>query len=119
MQLLNAVLTNGKSCPFRFLTINRDHSPRLQGAAFALRWQIGETPHTECVEMNRILCSIGAVATVTTSKFAHAQSMVTCPSSSATPYVRPVSGGPAIDVYSFLSVGDSVNLRADGVTGIQ
>ena len=38
------------------------------------------------------------------------------PTSSATPYVRPVAGGAALSVVSILTVGDSVNFRADGVT---
>lgn len=38
------------------------------------------------------------------------------PSSSATPYVRPVAGGAALSVVSILTIGDSVNFRADGVT---
>ena len=38
------------------------------------------------------------------------------PTSSATPYVRPVAGGGVLSVVSFMTVGDSVNLRADGVT---
>ncbi len=49
------------------------------------------------------------------SSTASAQLVSTSPTSSATPYVRPVSGA-AVDVVSFLTVGDSVNLRADGVT---
>ena len=36
--------------------------------------------------------------------------------SSATPYVRPVAGGVVVSVVSFLTVGDSVNFLADGVT---
>ena len=38
------------------------------------------------------------------------------PTSSATPYVLPVAGGGVLRVVSFMTVGDSVNLRADGVT---
>ena len=38
------------------------------------------------------------------------------PTSSATPYVLPVAGGGVLSVVSFMTVGDSVNLRADGVT---
>ena len=38
------------------------------------------------------------------------------PTSSATPYVRPVAGGAVLNVVSFLTVGDSVNFGADGVT---
>lgn len=38
------------------------------------------------------------------------------PTSSATPYVRPVAGGSVVSVVSFMTVGDSVNFRADGVT---
>ena len=38
------------------------------------------------------------------------------PTSSATPYVRPVAGGVVVSVVSFLTVGDSVNFLADGVT---
>ena len=49
------------------------------------------------------------------SSTANAQLLSTSPTSSATPYVRPVSG-VAVDVVSFLTVGDSVNMRADGVT---
>ena len=56
-------------------------------------------------------CAVMALASST----GHAQMMSTSPTSSATPYVRPVSG-VAVDVVSFLTVGDSVNLRADGVT---
>jgi hypothetical protein len=49
------------------------------------------------------------------SSTANAQLLSTSPTSSATPYVHPVSG-VAVDVVSFLTVGDSVNMRADGVT---
>ena len=38
------------------------------------------------------------------------------PTSSATPYDRPVAGDGVLSVVSFMTVGDSVNLRADGVT---
>ena len=48
------------------------------------------------------------------SSTANAQLLSTSPTSSATPYVRPVSG-VAVDVVSFLTVGDSVNMRTDGV----
>jgi hypothetical protein len=38
------------------------------------------------------------------------------PSSSATPYLVPFPGGPAVMVYSVLTAGDSVNLKPDGVS---
>lgn len=60
--------------------------------------------------------SLAAAAAFGLAGLASAQSVLTGPSSSATPYVRPIAGGPAIDIVSFLSVGDSVNLRADNLT---
>ena len=54
-----------------------------------------------------------AFAWAATTPLAHAQRVATGPSSSATPYVRPFAGYPA-DVYSVLTVGDSVNARPDG-----
>ncbi len=56
-------------------------------------------------------CAVVALASST----GQAQLLSTSPTSSATPYVRPVSG-VGVDVVSFLTVGDSVNMRADGVT---
>lgn len=64
--------------------------------------------------MKIAISSVGLALTVAAA--ASAQALITGPSSSATPYVRAVSGGPAIDIVSLLTVGDSVNLRADGVT---
>lgn len=66
--------------------------------------------------MNSKSMSLGVSLTLAVSCAASAQSLITGPSSSATPYVRAVAGGPAVDVVSFLTVGDSVNMRADGVT---
>lgn len=68
--------------------------------------------------MNSKSMSLGVSLALAVSCAASAQSLITGPSSSATPYVRAVAGGPAVDVVSFLTVGDSVNMRADGVTPI-
>ena len=62
-----------------------------------------------------VTLSLSCAVVALVSSTGHAQMMSTSPTSSATPYVRPVSG-TAVDVVSFLTVGDSVNLRADGVT---
>jgi hypothetical protein len=66
--------------------------------------------------MNSKSMSLGVSLALAVSCAASAQSLITSPSSSATPYIRAVAGGPAVDVVSFLTVGDSVNMRADGVT---
>ena len=66
--------------------------------------------------MNSKSMSLGVSLALAVSCAASAQSVATSPSSSATPYVRAAAGGPAVDVVSFLTVGDSVNMRADGVT---
>lgn len=66
--------------------------------------------------MNSKSMSLGVSLALAVSCAASAQSLITGPSSSATPYVRAVAGGAAVDVVSFLTVGDSVNMRADGVT---
>ena len=62
-----------------------------------------------------VTLSLGCAVVALVSSTANAQLLSTSPTSSATPYVRPVSG-VAVDVVSFLTVGDSVNMRADGVT---
>ena len=64
--------------------------------------------------MKIAISSVGTVLALAAA--ASAQSLITGPSSSATPYVRAVTGGPALDIVSILTVGDSVNLRADGIT---
>ena len=66
--------------------------------------------------MNSKSMSLGVSLALAVSCAASAQLVATSPSSSATPYVRAAAGGPAVDVVSFLTVGDSVNMRADGVT---
>ncbi len=66
--------------------------------------------------MNSKTMSLGVSLALAVSCAASAQSILTGPSSSATPYVRAVAGGPAVDIMSFLTIGDSVNFRADGVT---
>ena len=66
--------------------------------------------------MNSKSMSLGVSLALAVSCAASAQSLITGPSSSATPYVRAVAGAPAVDIMSFLTVGDSVNMRADGVT---
>lgn len=66
--------------------------------------------------MVRLGFSLASTLALSATAAVSAQALVTGPSSSATPYVRPVAGGPALDLVSFLTVGDSVNLRADGVT---
>lgn len=66
--------------------------------------------------MNSKTMSLGVSLALAVSCAASAQSLITGPSSSANPYIRAVSGGPAVDIMSLLTVGDSVNFRADGVT---
>ena len=66
--------------------------------------------------MNSKSMSLGVSLALAVSCAASAQSLIVGPTSSATPYVRAAAGGPAVDVVSFLTVGDSVNMRADGVT---
>ena len=66
--------------------------------------------------MNSKSMSLGVSLALAVSCAASAQSLIVGPSSSATPYVRAPAGGPAVDVVSILTVGDSVNMRADGVT---
>ncbi len=60
---------------------------------------------------NKNLALIVALVSCAGSAFAQVQ---TGPSSSQSPYLVPVAGGPAAKVYSLLTVGDSVNTREDG-----
>ena len=62
-----------------------------------------------------VTLSLSCAVVALVSSTGHAQLASSSPTSSATPYVRPVTG-VAVDVISFLTVGDSVNMRADGVT---
>jgi hypothetical protein len=59
--------------------------------------------------MTRITLAIGASAVLAVAASATAQTSVrTGPNSSATPYVRPVTGSPVRDLVSILTVGDSI-----------
>lgn len=66
--------------------------------------------------MNHCVITLGGSLAIALACGVSAQSVSQSPTSSASPYVRPLQGGPAVDVVSFLTVGDSVNLGADGVT---
>ena len=63
--------------------------------------------------MVRMFIASGATAALAVTLAASAQSVVTGPSSSATPYCRPFNGFP-VDVYSVLTVGDTVNNTPSG-----
>jgi hypothetical protein len=58
--------------------------------------------------MSRSIITLASSVALATTVAAAAQSVITGPSSSATPYVRPFNGYP-VDVYSILTVGDTVN----------
>lgn len=65
--------------------------------------------------MSRSIISIASSTALAVTVAASAQSVLTGPSSSATPYVRPHNGYP-IDVVSILTVGDFVNYKPDAVS---
>jgi hypothetical protein len=59
--------------------------------------------------MNRTTLSLGCVATLAVASAASAGVVLrTGPSSSATPYVVPVTGSPVLEVVSILTVGDTI-----------
>ena len=65
--------------------------------------------------MSRSIITLASSVALATTVAATAQSVITGPSSSATPYVRPHNGYP-VDVVSIITVGDFVNYKPDGVS---
>jgi hypothetical protein len=65
--------------------------------------------------MSRSIITLASSVALATTVAATAQSVLTGPSSSATPYVRPHNGYP-IDVVSIITVGDFVNYKPDGIS---
>ncbi len=64
--------------------------------------------------MSRSIISIASSTALAVTVAANAQSVITGPSSSATPYLRPYNNYP-VDVYSVLTVGDTVNNKPNGL----
>jgi hypothetical protein len=65
--------------------------------------------------MSRSIITLASSVALAITVAATAQSVITGPSSSASPYVRPHNGYP-IDVVSIITVGDFVNLKPDGIS---
>lgn len=65
--------------------------------------------------MSHSIISIASLTALAVTVAASAQSVITGPSSSATPYVRAHNGYP-VDIHSIITVGDFVNLKPDGVS---
>ena len=65
--------------------------------------------------MSRTTISIASSIALAITVASSAQSLVTGPSSSATPYVRAHNGYP-VDIHSILTVGDFVNFKPDGIS---
>ena len=64
--------------------------------------------------MSRSIITLASSVALAITVVTTAQSVITGPSSSATPYCRPFNGYP-VDVYSVFTVGDTVNNGPDGL----